>query len=232
MSEISNNIKILQEAIRVCAKKFNRAHDVTLLAVSKNQPVENILEAINAGQYAFGENYLQEALPKIHFFSNASHQDFKKITWHFIGSIQNNKTKKIAEHFSWVHSLSSAKTAHRLNEQRPPFLPPLNICIEVNISDETSKEGLSIEEVLDLAKECLTLPRLKLRGLMAIPAPRKTFEEQCQQFRILKNLFDHLFTQGIMLDTLSMGMSDDWEAAIAEGSTMIRIGTAIFGKRN
>jgi len=227
MIDISSQLHSLKESIRECEIKYHRdPNSVSLLAVTKGQSVEAILQAVEAGQYLFGENYLQEALPKI------AQLDKKELEWHFIGPIQSNKTRKIAEHFSWVQSVSNARIAKRLNDQRPSDLPPLNICLEVNISQEITKEGVSFQDIFSLADYCTSLPRLKLRGLMAIPAPKKIFSEQCAEFNKLKNLYNLLLEKGFMLDTLSIGMSNDWEAAIAEGSTMLRIGTKIFGQRN
>jgi len=227
MSSIKNNLSDLYNRIRECEKKFNRkSSSVSLLAVTKQQSTDAIAEAINAGQQAFGENYLQEALPKIAFFSE------KNIEWHFIGPIQSNKTKKIAENFSWVHSLTSLKVAKRLNDQRPSHLPPLNVCIEVNVSDETTKVGADLNDITALAEYCMSMPKLKLRGLMAIPMAKNIFSEQRAEFHKLTVLYKNLNEKGFMLDTLSMGMSDDWEAAVAEEATMVRIGSAIFGKRN
>ena len=168
----------------------------------------------------FGESYLQEALPKIALFPD--------IEWHFIGPIQSNKTRKIAEHFAWVQSVANAKIAQRLNDQRPPHLPPLNICIEVNISHELTKSGIIEQDLFKLTEYCLNLPRLKLRGLMGIPAPTADLEQQRKQFHQLFLLYQTLKQQGFDLDTLSMGMSDDFEAAIAEGSTLVRIGTRVY----
>lgn len=196
-----------------------------MLAVSKGQSIEKIREAYDAGQQLFGENYLQEALIKMTALSDVH------IEWHFIGPIQSNKTRKIAEHFSWVHSVDNLKTAQRLNDQRPAHLPPLNICLEVNISHEISKSGIAPPQTKSLATTCLSLPRLRLRGLMAIPAPQIDFQQQRAAFHLLAELFHALRGDGIPLDTLSMGMSDDFEAAIAEGSTIIRLGTAVFGRR-
>lgn len=227
MNTIQLNIQQIKNDIRECEIRYHRQpSSVSLLAVSKNQSIEKIREAIDAGQIAFGENYLQESLEKIAALGN------EKIEWHFIGSIQQNKTKKIAENFAWVHSISDMKIAKRLNEQRPAHLPPLNICLQVNNSFEDTKSGIDPEFVLALAKYCDALPNLKLRGLMSIPAAKNTFDEQRIQFRNLRLLFDNLIENGFKIDTLSMGMSSDFEAAIAEGSTIVRIGTAIFGKRN
>ncbi|TAK75471.1 MAG: YggS family pyridoxal phosphate-dependent enzyme [Gammaproteobacteria bacterium] len=205
-------------------QKYQRApHAVTLLAVSKGQPVEKIEALFHAGQVLFGESYVQEALPKIHALAD------KPIEWHFIGPIQSNKTRKIAEHFTWVHSVDAINIAKRLNDQRPAHLPPLNICLEVNINHETTKSGVLPEDVSSLATYCTALPRLRLRGLMAIPAKQSTFTAQRETFHSLFLLWQSLRHQGFALDTLSMGMSNDFEAAIAEGSTLVRIGTAIFG---
>ena len=220
----TNNLSSIQHRITQYETKYQREPgSVQLLVASKNQTIEKITALYQAGQKKFGESYLQEALPKI-----ASLPD---IEWHFIGPIQANKTRKIAEHFSWVHSISSEKIAKRLNDQRPDHFPPLNICIEVNISEETTKSGILAADVLSLAELCSNLPRLTLRGLMAIPMHKQTFAEQQQEFHKLRLLFDALKEKGLSLDTLSMGMSNDMEAAIAEGSTLIRIGTAFFGQR-
>ena len=224
--QIENNLATIRKQISDFEKKYGRSADtVHLLAASKGQSTEKILAAIHAGQHCFGENYLQEALLKIENL-----KDYP-IEWHFIGKIKRNKTGKIAAHFAWVHSISSSKIADRLNAQRPHHLPPLNVCIEVNISHEANKEGIAAQEALKLAKYCLTLPRLQLRGLMAIPEFKQNFAIQRQNFHQLYALWQSLRNQGVMLDTLSMGMSDDFEAAIAEGATLVRIGTAIFGKR-
>ena len=201
------------------------ADDIQLLAVSKTRPVEDIL-ALNAlGQSAFGENYLQEALQKIEALSGSA------IEWHFIGPVQSNKTREIAAHFDWLHSLDRLKIAQRLNEQRGAWQPPLNVCIQVNISQETSKAGLPPSEVATLCAAIMDMPRLRLRGLMAIPAATKNPIEQQKAFSQLAELQAGLIKQGHALDTLSMGMSADLEAAVAAGSTMLRIGTDLFGPR-
>lgn len=224
--DIIQNLLSIKKQIHDYEKRYHREPDsVFLLAVSKKQPVEKIQRAIEGGQRAFGENYLQEALDKITKIADS------QIEWHFIGSIQSNKTKKIAEHFNWVHSVSEKKIAQRLNDQRPDYLPPLNICLEVNVSLESSKSGVMITDVLALAEFCASLPQLKLRGLMTIPKPNTHLDAQRAEFHKLKLLFDELNSKNFKLDTLSMGMSDDMQAAIAEGSTMVRIGTAIFGAR-
>ena len=227
MNTVQLNIQQIKNHIRKCEIRYHRPpSSVSLLAVSKKQSVEKIREAIRAGQIAFGESYLQESLEKI-----AALLD-EKIEWHFIGSVQSNKTKKIAEHFAWVHSISDAKIAKRLSEQRPLHLPPLNICLQINNSLEHTKSGIDPAHVLSLAEYCNILPHLKLRGLMCIPAAKNTFDEQRAEFHQLRLIFDNLIEKGFKLDTLSMGMSSDIDAAIAEGSTIVRIGTAIFGKRN
>jgi pyridoxal phosphate enzyme (YggS family) len=226
---IATHLNLLQQRIREYESKYHRdPNSVSLIAASKGQSAEKILEAYQAGQTRFGENYLQEALDKMHQLEAIG---TALIEWHFIGPLQSNKTRKIAEHFSWVHSVDSMKNAQRLNDQRPLHLPPLNICIEVNISHEDSKSGVSIDELESLARFCSSQPRLKLRGLMAIPEPEENLERQRNAFRQLFTLYLSLRQLGLELDTLSMGMSEDYEAAIAEGSTMVRIGTALFGAR-
>lgn len=208
-------------------KKYHRNHgSVHLLAVSKGQATEKIQTAYQAGQRAFGENYLQEALDKMSALAD------KEIEWHFIGKIQKNKTRKIAEHFAWVQSISDIQIAQRLNEQRPSHLPPLNVCIEVNISHEETKLGITPEQVWTLAQDCMNLKQLRLRGLMVIPAPTDDVIQQRKTFHDVFALYQNLCQRGLALDTLSMGMSDDMEAAIAEGSTMVRIGRRLFGQRS
>jgi hypothetical protein len=198
---------------------------VRLVAASKTFPAQAIREAAGAGQRDFGENYVQEALTKIEALADLA------LVWHFIGPIQSNKTRAIAESFHWVHSLDREKIARRLSESRPAHLPPLKVCIEVNLSGEASKSGVAPQAVAALARQVGALPRLALRGLMAIPEPTPDAQLQRRRFRILRELKDELVRSGIALDTLSMGMSADLEAAIAEGSTMVRVGTAIFGQR-
>jgi len=223
---IETNLLTIRELIGKFEQKYGRTPgSVKLLAASKFQPLAKLESAIKLGQHAFGENYLQEALEKISFLANES------LEWHFIGSIQHNKTKKIAEHFSWVHSIASEKIAQRLNDQRPPSLPPLNVCIEVNMSGESSKSGITIEDAKRLVEVCASLPRLKLRGFMTIPAPSDHFDEQLKPFTALAELLALLQKKYPQLDTLSMGMSEDYEAAIAAGATIVRIGSAIFGER-
>lgn len=223
MSTIANNIAKVAARIREAAQAAGRDPDtVGLLAVSKTQPAEAIREANGAGLSDFGENYLQEALEK-----QADLADLA-LTWHFIGPIQSNKTRAIAEHFDWVHSVDRLKIAQRLSEQRPTELPPLNICLQVNVSGEASKSGCAPQDVAELARTIATLPNLRLRGLMAIPEPTDDRAEQHAAFARLRQLQQAL---ALELDTLSMGMSQDLEAAIAEGATWVRIGTALFGAR-
>ena len=200
---------------------------VGLLAVSKLQPAQAVRQAQQAGQQAFGENYVQEALDKM-----AALEDLRgAIEWHLIGPLQSNKTRVVAEAFDWVHSVDRLKIAQRLSDQRPAQLPPLNVCLQVNISGEASKSGLLPQEVAQVAAAVAALPRLRLRGLMAIPGPAQGLQAQQAPHRALRLLQQDLNQRGLALDTLSMGMSDDLEAAVAEGSTMVRVGTAIFGAR-
>jgi pyridoxal phosphate enzyme (YggS family) len=225
---IEQNLAAIQRDIRLYETRYHRpAGSVHLLAATKNQSIENIKQALHAGQTCFGENYLQEALPKIEALKNQPTQ----IKWHFIGAIQSNKTKKIAEHFSWVHCVDDINIARRLNNQRPAHLPPLNICLEINISEEKTKSGILADQAYSLAIECEQFSRLKCRGLMAIPAPKMTLHEQRVECHKLLELKNSLAEKNIFFDTLSMGMSQDLEAAIAEGATLVRIGTNIFGKR-
>lgn len=226
MSEIAKNIATVRNAIMEFAREFDRDPDsIRLLAVSKTHSAAAVRAAIDAGQHEFGENYLQEALGKIEQLRE------KKVCWHFIGPIQSNKTRDLAAHFDWVQSVDRPRIARRLHEQRPPGLPPLNVCLQVNVDREPQKAGLAPEDVIGMAEMVHELPRLKLRGLMAIPAAREDFAGQRTSFAQLRELFDALRATGHELDTLSMGMSGDLRAAIAEGSTMVRIGTAIFGAR-
>lgn len=224
---ITKNIITIRSQIAEAEEKYGREPgSVQLLAVSKTRPIEDIEVAFSENQRHFGENYLQDALPKIEAMTDPS------VVWHFIGPIQSNKTRQVAENFDWVHGIERLKIAQRLNDQRDESISPLNVCIQVNTSGEESKSGVTPEQVLELAKEISQLPNLKLRGLMTIPAASTDFEQQRQPFRLLRGLKDEITAQGIKLDTLSMGMTNDMQAAIAEGSTMVRIGTAIFGQRN
>lgn len=229
MSNIADNLRNIKERIRFYEQKYDRKkNSVTLLPVSKKQSVTKIEAAYKAGERAFAESFVQEALEKM---NSLTHLQDGMIEWHFIGSIQSNKTKKIAEHFTWVHSLADRHIAKRLNEQRSAELPPLSVCIEVNVSREKSKSGIRLEDVWSFAQDCLALPRLRLRGLMAIPEPTSQFQKQRDAFHLLYEKWLLLREQGIDLDTLSMGMSHDFEAAICEGSTLVRLGTSVFGPR-
>ncbi len=227
MSPIQTRLAALQQRINAAMQQYARpAGSVQLLAVSKTRPAEEIREAFSAGQNRFGESYLQEAIDKIEQLKDID------IEWHFIGRVQSNKTKLIAENFHWVHSVDTLKQAQRLNEQRPTTLPPLNICLQINIDAEASKGGISLQQSTELIQEIQQLPRLQLCGLMTLPAPATELEEQRRPFRILRELRDQIATPELPLETLSMGMSADLEAAIAEGATIIRVGTAIFGPRS
>ena len=228
---ITQNIEQVSALIAEAARGVGRdPASVTLLAVSKTFGPDAVIEAAEAGQRAFGENYLQEALDKQHAVQTL--RPDLALEWHFIGPIQSNKTRPIAEHFAWAHAVDREKIARRLSEQRPPNLPPLNICLQVNVSGEDSKSGVAPTEVLALAQAVATLPGLQLRGLMAIPEPAEDVESQRKPFALLRALQQQLTEAGIPTDTLSMGMSADMDAAIAEGATIVRIGTAIFGKRD
>ncbi|RCV90379.1 YggS family pyridoxal phosphate-dependent enzyme [Billgrantia montanilacus] len=206
-----------------------QADDARLLAVSKTKPAAMIREAWEQGQRDFGENYVQEALAK-----QIELGDLEGIVWHFIGPLQSNKTREVAEHFAWVHSVDREKIARRLNDQRPEGLAPLEVCLQVNVSDEGSKSGVAFDELEGLAEAVLSLPRLRLRGLMAIPAPEEEPSAQREPFARLRQALDRLRERfpDAPLDTLSMGMSADLEAAVAEGATLVRLGTAIFGERD
>jgi hypothetical protein len=212
---------------RACAAAGRSAESVTLLAVSKSFPAEALREAHAAGMHRFGENYVQEALAKIDRLADLR----GCIEWHFIGPLQSNKTRLVAEQFDWVHGVDRLKLAERLSAQRPPQLGALQVCLQVNISGEASKSGLVPDELPAVARAVARLPGLRLRGLMAIPGPAADFEAQCAPHRALRALWLALQRDGLALDTLSMGMSSDFEAAIAEGATLVRVGTAIFGAR-
>ena len=228
MTTISDNVQATQARLNQASLAAGRpANAVALLAVSKRQPVEAVRQAHAAGLCAFGENYVQEGLDKL-----AALADLRQVLqWHLIGPLQSNKTRAVAEAFDWVHSLDRLKTAQRLSEQRPDSLPPLDVCLQVNISGEDSKSGVAPADVPALAHAVAALPRLRLRGLMSIPAPADTLDAQRVPHRALRLLFDQLNAEGLALDTLSMGMSADLEAAVLEGATVVRIGTAIFGAR-
>jgi pyridoxal phosphate enzyme (YggS family) len=231
MSIIHHNLQAVHDSIAAAARAVSRQpHEVSLLAVSKTFGPDAVMAAAQAGQRAFGENYLQEALDKM--AAVRAMQAGLLLEWHFIGPVQSNKTRSIAENFDWVHAVEREKIAQRLSAQRPAHLAPLNICLQVNISGESSKSGVAPQDVAPLAQAVAALPRLKLRGLMAIPEPAQDFDAQRAPFRRLRALFDQLRAQGLALDTLSMGMSADMAAAIAEGATIVRVGTAIFGQRD
>jgi hypothetical protein len=228
MAMIADNLQQVRARMaRACTTAARRVDEVTLLAVSKTFGPAAVREAFAAGQRRFGENYVQEGLDKITALVDLR----KQIEWHLIGPLQSNKTRAVAQAFDWVHSLDRLKIAQRLSEQRPAELPALQVCIQVNISGEATKAGLLPGQVADLAQAVAKLPRLRLRGLMAIPEPAGDFEAQRVPHRALNALRKQLQEQGLELDTLSMGMTADLEAAIAEGATLVRVGTAIFGAR-
>ncbi len=227
MTVIASNLQAVNRAIAQAAHTAQRrAEDVALLAVSKTFPATAVREAYQAGQRAFGESYVQEAQGKIEALRDLP------LEWHFIGPIQSNKTRAIAENFAWAHGVDRLKIAERLSAQRPQNLPPLNVCLQVNVSSEDSKSGVAPDEVAGLAQAVARLPHLKLRGLMAIPAPAEGMEAQRKPFAQLRELISQFNAQGLALDTLSMGMSHDLEAAVLEGATIVRVGTAIFGERD
>jgi hypothetical protein len=230
MNDIAHNLAQVRDKISAAAERCGRdSEKVTLLAVSKTKPASAIEEAITAGQLAFGENYVQEGVEKVRYFQQKGQQNLQ---WHFIGPLQSNKSRLVAEHFDWCHTVDRLKIATRLSEQRPAELPPLNVLIQVNISDEQSKSGIALDEVDALAESIAALPGITLRGLMAIPAPESEYVRQFAVAQQMAVAFAELKTRYPTVDTLSLGMSDDMEAAIAAGSTMVRIGTAIFGARD
>ncbi len=226
MIRVTENLRKIRDLLAISAVEAERDPDtVKLLAVTKKQPLDKILAAASLGQRDFGENTVQEALDKVRATAASD------LTWHFIGHLQSNKTRAVAENFDWVHSIDKLKVAKRLSQHRPAALPPLNACLQVNIDDEPGKSGVSIDELPGLAAACMDLPQIRLRGLMCLPRIRHEFEEQRRPFAKLRQLADALRDTGIDTDTLSMGMSDDYRAAIFEGATIVRIGTAIFGER-
>ena len=228
MMNISDNLQAVRHRIAVAALACGRdPAGIKLLAVSKTRPDEDIMAAVAAGQCAFGENYVQEGCDKARRLSAAGHA----LDWHFIGPIQSNKTLPVATWFDWVHSIDRERIAQRLSDQRSADRPPLCICIQVNVSGEASKSGIAPDDVAALADAVAGLPRLKLRGLMAIPEPTDDVVLQRRRFARLRQLLEELNAHGHALDTLSMGMSQDLEAAIAEGATVVRVGTALFGER-
>ena len=227
MIGVTENLAIISDLLAAAAVEAGRRpEDVHLLAVSKRQPLAKIVEAAAAGQRNFGENTVQEGIEKVTKLAE------RGLCWHFIGHIQSNKTRAVAEHFDWVHSIDKLKTARRLSEQRPESLGDLNVCIQVNIDEEASKSGAAPADVAELAREVAGLPRLRLRGLMCLPAIRDTLAEQRLPFARTRLLAEAVKRDGIAMDTLSMGMSDDFPAAILEGATIVRIGTAVFGPRD
>ena len=226
MIGVTENLRKIRDLLHVAAIEANRdPAGVRLLAVSKKQPLEKIREAYAAGQREFGENFVQEGVEKI------AAMDKDDITWHFIGHLQSNKTRVVAENFDWVHTIDKLKTARRLSEQRPDGLPPLNVCLQVNVDDEESKSGVTPEALPELAAACAKLPNIRLRGLMCVPAIREEPDAQRMPFAALRELAEKLRTDGVDTDTLSMGMTADFRAAILEGATIVRIGTALFGER-
>jgi pyridoxal phosphate enzyme (YggS family) len=223
---LAANIRSVRERIRLASERSGRSVDsVTLLAVSKTHPVDLIRAAAQEGVEHFGESYVQEALPKIETLRGL------ELTWHFVGQLQGNKTRVVAEHFHWVHGVDRLRIAQRLSEQRPFHASPLNVCLQVNVGGEATKGGVEPNDLPDLAREVAGLPRIALRGLMCIPPPEDDPERQRHWFQETARLLNGLHVPGTTLDTLSMGMSDDLEIAIEEGSTMVRIGTALFGER-
>lgn len=234
MTTIAANWQAIKDRIARAARATGRSpDDVVLLAVSKTWPAARVLEAFACGQRAFGENYVQEAVPKITELATliAPAHETDAPEWHFIGPLQSNKTRAVAEHFAWVHSVARSKIAERLNDARPAAAAPLNVCIQVNVSGEAAKSGVMPAEVFALASTVARLPRLVLRGLMAIPEPTADTALLRSRYAQLRILREHLNAEGFALDTLSMGMSEDLEAAILEGATIVRVGTAIFGVR-
>ncbi len=228
MATIADKLQLVRTRInQACSDVGRQSDSVRLLAVTKTFPAATVREAFHAGQRSFGENYVQEGLDKIAELADLR----KQIEWHLIGPLQSNKTRVVAEHFDWVQSVDRLKIAQRLSEQRPSDLPDLQVCIQVNTSGEASKSGVAPAEALDLARAVAALPRLRLRGVMGLPAPSDDPEIQKSALREIRHIYESLILQGIPLDTLSMGMSHDLEAAVSEGSSMLRVGTALFGQR-
>ncbi len=226
MSSIAQSLEEIRNRVTVLERRYERSPGaVRVLAVSKTKPPEAVRAAAEIGQREFGENHVQDALTKLDALADLD------LVWHFIGPIQSNKTRVVAARFHWVDSIDRAKIARRLNEQRPDGLPPLEVCIQVNLSGETSKSGVEPQQVEELARVVSELPRLRLRGLMTLPRPCDELDDQRRPFAALRGILETLNAGGLTLDTLSMGMTNDMEAAIAEGATIIRIGTAIFGPR-
>jgi len=229
MTMIEINLQTVRARIVTACRSAGRAPgDVTLLAVSKTFGADVVSQAYAAGQTAFGENYIQEAVQKI---TALRHLSMPPIEWHCIGPIQSNKTRLVAEHFDWVHTVDQLRTAQRLSGQRPSDLPALQVCIQVNVDGGATKSGVQAQDALTLAQQLAALPNLRLRGVMSIPEPAADFASACRVFSKVKDVFDALNATGLALDTLSMGMSADLEAAIHSGSTLVRVGSAIFGGR-
>lgn len=229
MTDLSHNLEAVRERIAAAARNAGRdPQSVELLAVSKTFPAQDVRAAHAAGQRAFGENYVQESVDKIEALADLR----ASIEWHFIGPLQSNKTRPVAERFDWVHSVDRLKIAERLSAQRPADMAPLNVCLQVNVSGEDSKSGVTPQEAQQVARHIAALPNLRLRGLMSIPEPETSLEAQRAPHRQLRELFEALCAEGLALDTLSMGMSADLEAAVLEGATIVRVGTAIFGARD
>ncbi len=230
MSAIATNLQAVRERIAKAARDAGRAPaEIALLAVSKTKPLADILSAAAAGQHEFGENYAQEGIAKMLAAPVAVNCD---LLWHFIGPLQSNKTRLVAENYAWAHSIERLKIAERLSAQRPASLPPLQVCVQVNVSGEASKSGCAPQDAFELCRAIATLPGLQLRGLMTIPEASDDLPAQRAPFRQLREIYESIRAAGVPLDTLSMGMSHDLEAAVAEGATIVRVGTAIFGERN
>lgn len=227
---ISNLAQVHTRIAQACARAGRSSASVQLLAVSKTFGADAVRQAAAAGQRAFGENYVQEALDKMAELRDSG--DLQGLEWHCIGPLQSNKTRPVAEHFDWVHTIDRLKVAQRLSEQRPDGLPPLQVCVQVNVDGGVNKSGVTLAELPALARAVAALPRLRLRGLMCIPEPAPDFAAACEVFGRARTAFTQLQQAGLALDTLSMGMSDDLEAAIASGSTLVRVGSAIFGRRS
>ena len=226
MIRVTENLPKIHDLLAIAAVEAGRDPDtVKLLAVSKKQPLDSVLAAAALGQRDFGENTVQEGLDKIRATTE------ERLAWHFIGHLQSNKTRTVAENFDWVHTIDKPKIARRLSQQRPVELAPLNVCLQVNIDNEPSKSGVDIDKLSELAAACSDLPNIRLRGLMCLPAIRDDFEEQRRPFAKLRELAEALQRSGVPIDTLSMGMTADYRAAIFEGATIVRIGTALFGER-
>lgn len=230
MTTIAGNLQGVRERLgKACAAAGRDGASVTLLAVSKTFGPEDVAQAVDAGQQVFGENYIQEGVEKV--LALRLLRPDAVLQWHCIGPVQSNKTRLVAEHFDWVQSVDRLKIAQRLNDQRPDGLPPLQVCLQVNVDGGANKSGVAPEDVMELAKAVAVMPRLRLRGLMCIPEPAEGFEAQRAVLGRARTLFDQLCARGLSMDTLSMGMSDDLDAAVAAGSTMVRVGRAVFGYR-